>query len=308
MSTIAAGTTSTTGMVQSSDTTGNLVFQTNGTTTALTINSAQVATFANTVVAPNSNIPRVFGQTGGNNSGAPTTKYDFAASGVILVDSNRTSVARGSTGTVTNDTGLSGSAANGRDQAGAFSNSSWIHFYWIWNGTTLATISSATAPPTGPTLPTGYTHWAYICTIYKNSGGSLLTTKLGGSYVIYPTYATITTSSTTSGSEVDWTSTFTTLVPTIATSFSTQLACSFVPNNGNQCTIVIYPRIVSGSNAGRVVGLLAGPAVGYVGLGGECANLVNTGNFYTYTLPSNNYAAATTEVYITNYTVPNGDA
>ena len=47
MSTIAAGTTSTTGMVQSSDTTGNLVFQTNGTTTALTISNAQLATFAN---------------------------------------------------------------------------------------------------------------------------------------------------------------------------------------------------------------------------------------------------------------------
>ena len=46
MSTIAAGTTSTTGLVQSSDTTGNLVFQTNGTTTALTLGTNQNATFA----------------------------------------------------------------------------------------------------------------------------------------------------------------------------------------------------------------------------------------------------------------------
>ena len=50
MSTIAAGTTSTTGMVQSSDTTGNLVFQTNGTTTALTLGTNQSATFAGNMI------------------------------------------------------------------------------------------------------------------------------------------------------------------------------------------------------------------------------------------------------------------
>ena len=41
MSTIAAGTTTTTALVQTADTTGNLVLQTNGTTTALTLNTSQ---------------------------------------------------------------------------------------------------------------------------------------------------------------------------------------------------------------------------------------------------------------------------
>ena len=41
MSTISAGTTSTNGLVHSSDTTGSLVLQTNGTTTALTLNTSQ---------------------------------------------------------------------------------------------------------------------------------------------------------------------------------------------------------------------------------------------------------------------------
>lgn len=41
MSTISAGTTSTTALVSSGDTTGNLVFQTNGTTTAMTIDTSQ---------------------------------------------------------------------------------------------------------------------------------------------------------------------------------------------------------------------------------------------------------------------------
>jgi len=41
MSSIASGTTTTTGLVYTADTTGNLVLQTNGTTTAVTIDTAQ---------------------------------------------------------------------------------------------------------------------------------------------------------------------------------------------------------------------------------------------------------------------------
>jgi len=46
MSSIAAGTTSSTALVSTGDTTGNLVFQTNGSTTALTIDTAQNVTVA----------------------------------------------------------------------------------------------------------------------------------------------------------------------------------------------------------------------------------------------------------------------
>lgn len=41
MSTIAAGTTTTNALVSTGDTTGNLVFQTNGATTAMTIDTSQ---------------------------------------------------------------------------------------------------------------------------------------------------------------------------------------------------------------------------------------------------------------------------
>jgi hypothetical protein len=53
MSTISAGNTLTTGFVSTSDTTGNLVFQTNGTTTALTISTSQNANFVGSVSAVN---------------------------------------------------------------------------------------------------------------------------------------------------------------------------------------------------------------------------------------------------------------
>lgn len=57
MSTIAAGTTSGTALVSTGDTTGDLVFKVNGTTTALTLNSDGTAAFTGAVsgVAPFSN-------------------------------------------------------------------------------------------------------------------------------------------------------------------------------------------------------------------------------------------------------------
>jgi len=50
-SSISAGTTSSTGLVCTADTTGALVLQTNNGTTALTLSTAQNATFAGTVTA-----------------------------------------------------------------------------------------------------------------------------------------------------------------------------------------------------------------------------------------------------------------
>lgn len=50
MSTIAAGTTTGTALVNTGDTTGTLVLQTNGTTTALTLGTDQSATFAGKAV------------------------------------------------------------------------------------------------------------------------------------------------------------------------------------------------------------------------------------------------------------------
>ena len=52
MSIIAAGTTSATALVQTGDTNGNLVFQTNGTTTAMTIDTSQNVTFTGNLTNP----------------------------------------------------------------------------------------------------------------------------------------------------------------------------------------------------------------------------------------------------------------
>lgn len=131
------------------------------------------------------------GLIGVNNSGAPSTKMDFTCNAVTVINSNthRTKLVW-NPGTITCDTGLAGPVANGRDQSGAFPSTAFIHFYYIFNGTTLATICSLTAPLTGPTLPSGYTHWAYIGAI-SWSVSALTFTYIRGNQFILATDANV---------------------------------------------------------------------------------------------------------------------
>lgn len=120
-----------------------------------------------------------------NNTGTPNTQYDLDADVVVLRASDGSSVVRFNPGAaLTNNISTAGPAANGRDQSGAFTDPSFIHFYWIWNGSTLATVSSAAAPPTGPTLPSGYTHWAYAGAVYFVSS-ALKKVRIKGSTAFY---------------------------------------------------------------------------------------------------------------------------
>lgn len=62
----------------------------------------------------------------------------------------------------TNNVGTAGPVAGGRDQSGAFSASSWVHFFIIHNPITNVTSSLSSASPTAPTLPSGYTYFAKV--------------------------------------------------------------------------------------------------------------------------------------------------
>lgn len=132
----------------------------------------------------------VRGLVGANNATTPNTKYDFSADAVTLRGvGNRPSFTGYGSGVVTNDIAAvqSGPQANGRDQIATFSASNWIHFYFIWNGSALATLSSLVPPATGPTMPTGYTHWAYIGAVFYNSTPVLVRTRIKGAVVSYDT-------------------------------------------------------------------------------------------------------------------------
>lgn len=127
---------------------------------------------------------------------ATNTTYNVSADMVVLRSpSDQSVVVRTATATLSNDILTSGPTANARDQSAAFSVSTWAHFYYIWNGSTLATLSSLCAPSTttgscplvgGPNLPATYTHWSYIGAVRIATAGTLNATFIRGAQA-YPT-------------------------------------------------------------------------------------------------------------------------
>lgn len=116
---------------------------------------------------------------------SPSTSITCSADFVQLVNpSDNTIAVRGATGNITCDITAAGPAINSRDQSGSFSNNSWIYFYFIWNGTTLATISSTLTPADGgPVFPTGYTHYCFITALRRKTTDYLGETLTKGNKV-----------------------------------------------------------------------------------------------------------------------------
>lgn len=127
------------------------------------------------------------GLIGSVNAATPLTKCDLSADAVTLRNAAGALTTRFSTGSLTCDLGLAGPAANGRDQSAAFTANSWVYLYFIWNGTTLATLASTTAPAsfTGSTLPTGYTHWAFATALRWNASSNIIPAYAKGASVFY---------------------------------------------------------------------------------------------------------------------------
>ncbi len=86
MTTIAAGTTQNTGYVATVDSSGNLVFQTNGTTTALTLDTAQNANITGRVTAAGANIVGNTVVTGTLTSNATTITGNVVVTGTHFVN------------------------------------------------------------------------------------------------------------------------------------------------------------------------------------------------------------------------------
>jgi hypothetical protein len=132
------------------------------------------------VTVPTS-MARISGLVGLPNAATPLTKYDFAADGLQLRNPTDGSiVVRGATGTVTNDLALAGPVVNGRDQSAAFTASSWVYAYFIWNGTTVGTVTSVNA--TTPVLPTGYTHAVKAGALRLSAATQFVPTQIRDAY------------------------------------------------------------------------------------------------------------------------------
>ena len=128
-------------------------------------------------------MPGVYGFTAANNVATPTTKLDMAASLVVAKDPNTHVVAAAAPATLTVDTALAGPAVLGRDQAAVFSNNTWIHFYYIYNPTTATLSAICSNSSSAPTLPSGFTQFAYAVSVLKDGTGILRNVIVRGSWV-----------------------------------------------------------------------------------------------------------------------------
>lgn len=242
---------------------------------------------------------------GQNNSVAPNTSYDYSADLVALRNPTDASiVVRTNTGVLSNNVSLA-FTANGRDQAGAYSASTWLHFYFIWNGTILSTLSSTVAPPTGPTLPTGYTHWAYAGAIYYNATPLLVKTRMRGAWMEYEVVQTVLSAgSATSETSID----LTTFIPPIALQVKTLVAqYTITTSAGGVISATVVFRYVSGSTYYVVRTIRDGLGAATVQTDGDWVvifpNLAQT-LFYLWTVTTGTSQAIS--LYALGYSVPNG--
>jgi hypothetical protein len=249
---------------------------------------------------------RVIGCNCANNLSTPNTQFDLDADAIVLRNSKNQTVTIWEPGSaITNNISTTGPIANGRDQAGAFSNSSWVHFYWIWNGTTLASLSSATAPPTGPTLPSGYTHWAYAGANYLSSAGELRKIRIKGSNVYFDASPNaVNASAATSATPVDVSA----IVPPNALDFIVDPRSILITSNGSgNITATLYIRYVTTLDFKWIVYKLTGlGATTQQGLGGCPIQIPNVGQQFIFAWSITEGSAPALTIDIPGYTVPNG--
>jgi len=250
----------------------------------------------------------VTGLTGSPNAGTPLTKYDLSVHQVrYRRPSDNDVVVRTGIGPLTVDITVAGPAANGRDQAGAFSASSDVHVYLIWNGTTDALLASATAPPTGPALPTGYTHWAYATTLKLNGSTNFRVTRQRGLWVWYgkafDESAILLNGAAVTETAVDTSS----MVPAIA--LDVEFFLDFRVSTGVTGTgfpYVLY-GVITGSAFHALVGVKNTSTDEYINDNAALFPNIGQNIFYTITEVHADDTTTTT-VRVMGYTDPNGDS
>lgn len=294
-----------------------VVIPQNNAPTLITGNGTDIAQVAPNIAPGNSptqaarinQLNSVYGSRGlraGNNPGSPTSQFDVSADIVVLRNpTDGTLATRTATGTLTNNIAVAGPAANGRDQSGVFPASNYVHFYFIWNGTTLATLSSLAAPSVGPTLPSGYTHWAYIGCVILTAGSAITSVTQRGSWVRYNArQASLVGGSATTETAIA----VATLVPPNALNFELSLVELAASANGSgTLDITLNIGVVAGSNMiGRHFGV-AGVAAGtsqFTSPGSVVLPNVNQNYYYSSTLTSGTGPSTTHNVV--GYEIPNG--
>ncbi len=234
----------------------------------------------------------------------------FAADWIKLRSSAGTATFQiNATSSFTVNVGLVG--VGGRDQAGQFA-STFIHAYAISTGagsTTPIGLLSSVAPPTGPTLPSSCSAWAYLGTFLYSSASTGFSRSMiaSGSEMFYTSAVNIIAAG---GSTAEATVDVKSIVPVNARSYTVSVPnLSGVVNGSGQSLITLSFRIVTSQQIRRLDANWQGLTAAGERIGGAAGDvkLPNVGQQYFYLLDQTQGTAPQTTHDITSYIIPNGD-
>lgn len=251
-----------------------------------------------------------------NNGGTSTTQVDLDADTCVFYNpSDESSFADNSIASCTVNIATAGPILNGRDQAAAFANGTWVYFYRIWgSGQTEGGISTSVAPESGgPVLPTGYTHWCYCTAHYLTAGGALKLVKTIGATAYYND-ATFPAGAGAGNALANGTATTITSVdvsgflPPHTVRFNMFLANAIVSTGGGVVSLTTQffgeNSLGISSNTFSMSGLAnSTQAIFTFGL----QEFPNTDQTFEYKNVVNAGSSPETNAYMINYILPNGD-
>ena len=195
-----------------------------------------------------------------------------------------------------------GSAANGRDQAAAFGNSTFYHLYIITgSGVSPATIVSLTAPLGSPTFPAGYTNWYYAGTYRTDGSGNVMAQYGRGSTIYYGSSQQVLASGSATTATAISTSSF---VPSLAQSIQTYFH-STVSAVGSPDPIVEI-GLTSTTTTAATSFYEIKPAAGSGGGASGWTQIPNISQQFFYKWTLNSATGPALDVEILGYTVGNG--
>lgn len=156
---------------------------------AWVLSSYQPATGVTAVSAPSVNALSIT-----NNAGTPSTKIDVSIGRSCLVSAvGAPAFVASGTFTIDLTTGTVTSTANGMDGESRPA-SGWVYLYAISTGSGVAGLGTLTAPTAGaPTLPAGYSFYAYLGAMFCDGSSNLLRTLQKGNRAQYVVTASTNT-------------------------------------------------------------------------------------------------------------------
>jgi len=274
----------------------------------LTDNSTTNGTIKSITFVPNPVVPSVHGLNIANNTSAPNTKIDIAIAGgggwAQYIDANSQSIAFGQAFGFTIDAGLAGPVPNGRDQPAAFGASQWLHIHAIMGrGQTPAGIVSVDGPGP-PTLPTGYTHYVYLTTVYWDASSHFLRFHQNDDRVSYDGRQVALNAG---AATVDTAVGINTIVPSVATDFDLSIESWGITADGTGAAIsVLHLGFLPATDTHQLVtDFVVMPSTATRVPSGDLTFPNVSQQFYYHHQVLNGSAPAATAV-VRSYRVPNG--